>query len=140
MFTRLFVSSLLVCQNVHAHSHLCCLFPSACVCARVCVSLCVCIVPFQVASASSIHPTVRPKKTSQSLTACALPPLSPLVLTHVFLLLLTRSLCCFSPLVSELMPPLEMQFFSGAQADTHVSSWYVNIPRPEQRQNRQNHV
>lgn len=37
VFARLFVSSLLVCQNVHAHSHLCCLFPSACVCARVCV-------------------------------------------------------------------------------------------------------
>lgn len=108
----LFCLSLLVYQNIHTHSYFCCLFPSVC----VCVSLCVCIVSFQVALSCSMHPTVRPKRTSQSLTACALLPLSPLVLTHVFVSLLTRSLCCFSS-VSEVMPFCR---FSVCGAQTHT--------------------
>lgn len=62
-------------------------------CGFECV-ICVCVVPFQVALTCSRYPTVRPKRTSQNLTACAPPPLSPLVLTHVFVSLMTRSLCC----------------------------------------------
>lgn len=123
----LFCLSLLVYQNIHTHSYFCCLFPSVC----VCVSLCVCIVSFQVALSCSMHPTVRPKRTSQSLTACALLPLSPLVLTHVFVSLLTRSLCCFSS-VSEVMPFCRFSVFVGHR-HIHVSSWFVNTTRPQQR-------
>ena len=56
---------------------------------HLCVCVClqgsstfVCVLsPFQVALTCSVHPTVRLRKTSQSLTACVPPPLSPLVLT-----------------------------------------------------------
>lgn len=62
-----------------SHSHGCRPLPSVSVvsCLSVCVSL------LQVALTCSVPPTVRPKRISPSLTACALPPLSSLVLTHV---------------------------------------------------------
>lgn len=107
----LFYLSLLVYQNIHTHSYLCCLV-SICLCVCVSTCLCVYVVPFQVALTCSMHPTVRPKRTSQSLTACALPLLSPRVLTHVFVSLLTRCLCCFSS-VSEMMPFCRCNVFVG---------------------------
>ena len=78
--------------------------------------MCVCVIPFQVALTCSMHPTVRPKRTSQSLTACALPPLSPLVLTHVFVFLLTTESVLFFPLCLKWCP-------SAGHRHAHVSSF-----------------
>lgn len=58
---------------------LCELLSTLCIVLYSCI--CVCIFSFQVALTCWAHPMVHPKKTSQSLIACALPPLSPLVLT-----------------------------------------------------------
>lgn len=88
----------LVFQNTHSYF----LFASVSMCVST-VCSCVCVVPFQVALTCSVHPTVRLKRTSQSLTACAPPPLSPLVLTHVLVSLMTRSLCGF-PCVCRYVP------------------------------------
>lgn len=78
-----------------SHSHVCRLVPSVFVflCLSVCVSL------FQVALTCSMPPTVPPKRISPSLTACALPPLSSLVLTHVFVSVHTESVL-FPPSLS----------------------------------------
>lgn len=75
---------------IHTHIvfHLSCYVFALCLCellSTLCIVLysciCVCIFSFQVALTCWAHPMVHPKKTSQSLIACALPPLSPLVLT-----------------------------------------------------------
>lgn len=124
--------SLLLYRNIHTHSCLC-FHLSTCVCVCVCcvfficlcARVCICVVPFQVALTCSMHPTVRPKRTSQSLTACALPPLSPLVLTHVFVSLLTPEsvlLLFFS--VSKITPRLQTRNVSaGGNRHAHVSSF-----------------
>lgn len=114
--------------------HTCCAFSSVYVCVSaaclgdfVCVRVCA-LSPFQVALTCSVHPTVRQKRTSQSLTACAPPPLSPLVLTLVFVSLLTRSLCGLSS-VSEMMPVCRYNVYL-CRAQTHVLSLNVSFTRP----------
>lgn len=68
-------------------SHVCRLVPSVFV--FLCLSVCVYL--FQVALTCSMPPMVPPKRISPSLTACALPPLSSLVLTLVFVSVHTES-------------------------------------------------
>lgn len=117
-FTKIsiLIHACVVCFHLSTCVCACCLFMWFCLVVYVFVY--VCVFPFQVALTCSMHPTVRPKRTSQSLTACAPPPLSPLVLTHVFVSLMTRSLCCFSS-VSDLMPVC--RYNVSVQAQTHMS-------------------
>lgn len=84
--------------------------------------LCVCVSLFQVALTCSMPPTVPPKRISPSLTACALPPLSSLVLTHVFVSVHTESVlfppftvCNITPVPLCLWNPFRFLMISRAK-------------------------